>query len=383
MKLLAESLVQRGHEVVVLAFDRDEVAEENLSGVRVIRHRRIKGLTDTAQALTLMPQVVAAMRQWQGEVDLFHIYNLSPLPGAGLYKLLGGRKPIVATLNSYAGFCPIGVMTCPSTSCHFAQKVACLVKGRKTVHKVLAFPYAAIYPMLISLTKMGDRYIALSQVVKELYAAYGYAADRIEVIPNFVETKQHSSLASNVMREQYTFDVLYVGTLYPPKGVDTLIRAFSALTKDNTYLRLTIVGGGPQGQALQKLACELGADEQVFFAGEVPHENIWQYYQNADVFVHPAIWAEPFGRIILEAMQFNLPLIVSNAGAPPEIVGDAGLVFEKGNVDDLAQKLLLVYRDEKLRQRLSSNCSKVLQNYDRDKVIDRIIALYQQVLSGC
>ena len=108
---------------------------------------------------------------------------------------------------------------------------------------------------------------------------------------------------------------------------------------------------------------------------------VGRYYAAADVFVHPGIWAEPFGRTILEAMQFQVPLVVSNIGAPPEIVGEAGLVFERGNVDDLVQKLEMVSRDKELRQRLSSNCPKVLQAYEQDKVLGRILEVYHQVVS--
>lgn len=379
VKLLADSLTERGYEVVVLAFDGDKRAEEGISGVRVVRHQRIKGLTDIAQTLTLIPKVVRAMRQWQSKVDLFHIYNLFPLSGAGMYKALGGKRPVIATFNSYTGFCPLSSALCPSNKCNFSQRVRCLAEGRGPAHKALSIPYATIYPILILLMKRADRYIALSQVIKDIYVEHGYNADRIDVIPNFVEEQIDSSVFNHVSKP-HTFNILYVGKLHKGKGVDILIKAFSQLAKDNSRVQLTIVGDGLEGEALKRLAAELEIDKQVVFAGEVSHKAIWRYYQAADVFVHPAIWAEPFGRIILEAMQFHLPLIVSDAGAPPEIVGDAGLVFERGNVDDLTQKLELIYRDEKLRQRLSLNCPKVLQAYGQDKIIDRIVMVYQRVL---
>ena len=159
-----------------------------------------------------------------------------------------------------------------------------------------------------------------------------------------------------------------------------MIRAFSRLAEHDTHVHLTIVGDGSQATALKELVLQLGLGRRVIFAGWVPHEMVGQYYTTADVFVHPGIWAEPFGRTILEAMQFQVPLVVSNIGAPPEIVGEAGLVFERGNVDDLAQKLEMVSRDKELRQRLSSNCPKVLQAYEQDKVLGRILEVYHQVL---
>jgi glycosyltransferase involved in cell wall biosynthesis len=379
LKLQTKCLIEGGHEVTVLTFNEKARLEETISGVRISRYSRLNGLTAIAQLLTLLPQVAMAMRQWQGRIDLFHIYHPPALSGAGLYKMLGGEKPIVASLESYAGFCPLGSAICHDAACDFAQRVRCLVKGRNIALKALSIPYAAICPVLISLAKMADRYIALSQTVKELYVAHGYNADRIDVIPSYIEERTDSS-TFGVAPEQSTFNILYVGALNQSKGIDILIQAFSRLANHDSRLRLTIVGDGPQAKSLKELAWKLGINEQVLFAGWVSHEFVGQYYRTADVFVHPGIWAEPFGRTTLEAMQFQVPLVVSSIGAPPEVVGDAGLVFEKSNVEDLAEKLQLIYRDEGLRQELSSNCSKVLQNYSRDKIIDRIITVYQQVL---
>jgi len=348
--------------------------------MKVVRHRRIDGLTATAQLLTLLPQVALAMRRWQDRVDLFHVYYPSALPGAGIYKVLGGRRPVVATLNFYAAFCPIGTALCPDAVCGFSQRVRCLTRRRKPALKPLSVPYAAACPALFALARRADRYIALSQVVKELYVAQGYPASRMDVIPSYVE-RQAASFTARVADERSPLNILYVGALFEIKGVDVLIRAFSRLAEHDTHVHLTIVGDGPEAEPLKELVLELGVGERVSFIGWVPHEMVGQYYASADIFVHPGIWAEPFGRTILEAMQSRLPVVVSDVGAPPEVAGDAGLVFERGNVDDLAQKLETVCRDRELRQRLSSNCPEVLQAYDQDKVLGRIVELYHRVVS--
>jgi len=379
-KLLADCLLQRGHEITVLTFDEEANREETIAGMKVVRHRRIDGLTATAQLLTLLPQIALGMRRWQDRVDLFHVYYSSALPGAGMYKVLGGRRPVVATLNSYAAFCPIGTALCPDAVCAFSRRVRCLARGRRIALKVLSVPYAAVCPALFALARRADRYIALSQAVKEPYLAHGYPANRMDVISSYVE-RQTASFTARVADERYALNVLYVGALSEVKGVDVLIRAFSRLAEHDTRVRLTIAGDGLQAMALKELVSELGVSERVSFAGWVPHEMVGQYYSAADVFVHPAIMAEPFARTILEAMQFQVPLVVSNVGASPEVVGEAGLVFERGNVDDLVQKLEMVSRDKELRQRLSSNCPKVLQAYQQDKVLDRILEVYRQVLA--
>lgn len=380
MKLQAGFLLQRGHEITVLAFDEEANREQSIAGVKVVRHRRIDGLTATARLLTLLPQVALAMRKWQDRVDLFHVYYPPALPGAGTYKILGGRRPVVASLESYAAFCPIGSALCPDAICGFSQRVRCLARGRKPALKPLSVPYAAACPALVALARRADRYIALSHVVKELYVAHGYPADRIDVIPCCVES-QPASFTAGAAHESATVNILYAGALLEAKGVDVLIRAFSRLAEHDTHVRLTIVGDGPQAEPLKQLALELRAGERVSFAGWVPHEMVGRYYAAADVFVHPGIWAEPFGRTILEAMQFRLPPVVSNIGAPPGTIGDAGLVFEPGSVDDLAQKLETVCRDTELRQRLSANCPRVLEAYEQDGLLGRILEVYHRVMS--
>jgi len=378
-KLQAESLLQRGHETTVLAFDEEANREETIEGIKVVRHRRIDGFTARAQLLTLLPQVALAMRRWQDRVDLFHVYHTPVLSSAGTYRVLGGRRPVVATLNSYAAFCPIDSALCPGTTCDFSARVRCLVRGHRVASRAPAIPYAAVCPALVSLTRMADRYIALSQAVKELYVAHGYPANRMDVIPSYVE-RQTASFTARVANERSALNVLYVGALSEVKGVDVLIRAFSRLAEHDAHLHLTIVGDGLQAMALKELVLQLEVGERVSFAGWVPHEMVGQYYSAADVFVHPAIWAEPFARTILEAMQSQVPLVVSNIGAPPEVVGDAGLVFQRGNVDDLVQKLEMICRDKELRQRLSSNCPKVLQAYEPDELLGRILEVYHHVL---
>ena len=152
-KLLADCLLQRGHEITVLTFDEEANREETITGMKVVRHRRIDGLTATAQLLTLLPQVALAMRRWQDRVDLFHVYYPSALPGAGIYKVLGGRRPVVASLEFYAAFCPIGTALCPDAVCGFSQRVRCLTRRRKPALKPLAVPYAAACPALFALAR--------------------------------------------------------------------------------------------------------------------------------------------------------------------------------------------------------------------------------------
>jgi glycosyltransferase involved in cell wall biosynthesis len=90
------------------------------------------------------------------------------------------------------------------------------------------------------------------------------------------------------------------------------------------------------------------------------------------VFVHPGRWPEPFGRTVLEAMQFHTPCIVSNVGAPPWIVDQSGLIFDNGDSEDLATKLKQILIDEGLRSSLQKQCGERIQKFQPDSVVDNI-----------
>ena len=376
LKILSEALVEKGYNVVVVTFDGKGKKEEVISGVRIVRY---SGIAEIAQPLTLLLQVLLVLKRFEQEVDLFHMYNMATIPGAGLYKLLGGKKPVVATLNSYQAFCPIGSALCiaKNKSCNLTSRIKCL-NNRKMAPKILSFIYAFTYPVLTSLSKRIDTYIAPSRAVKYVYTYQGYAAERIEVVPYFVPEK---SIVNNY-REPKSFNILYVGKLDVHKGVGILIQAFSYVARCRKNTSLTIVGDGPEFERYKKLVSNLGICSRVYFAGRVSLSQVWKYYSMADVFVHPAIWFEPFGRTILEALSFHLPIIVSNVGAPAEIIGEAGLVFEKGNVDDLVRKLKLIIEDDALRKRLISNTFNVLEDYRAEKLLGKIARVYDKVLEN-
>ena len=376
LKILSEALMERGHNVVVITFDGEKKKEEVISSVRVVRYSSI---AEIGLSLTLLPQVLLVLKRFEHEVDLFHMYNMSTIPGAGLYKLLGGRKPVVATLNSYIAFCPIGSALClvKNMTCSLANRTKCL-NHRKMAPKIFSLPYAFIYPVLASLSKKMDEYIAPSRAVKNVYTCMGYPPHRTEVVPYFVPKTSTINKAS----DPKSFNILYVGKLDVHKGVDILIQAFSHVAKYHKNTNLIIVGDGPEFERYVKLANNLGIRSRVYFAGGVSMSQVQKYYSSADVFVHPAIWFEPFGRTILEALSFQLPIVVSNVGAPPDIIKEAGLIFENGNINDLVRKLKLVIENASLRKRLTSNCSKVLEDYRVGDLLDKIVGIYAKALKN-
>ncbi len=142
-------------------------------------------------------------------------------------------------------------------------------------------------------------------------------------------------------------DVVFVGRLVSDKGVDLMLDALALL---NGRLKATVVGDGPERQALEARARTLGID--VAFTGVKRGRELAALLNAHGLLAVPSRWEEPFGVVALEAMACGCVPVVARAGGLPEAVGDAGIIFEKGNARALADCLLAdESRLEHLRQR--------------------------------
>ena len=129
-----------------------------------------------------------------------------------------------------------------------------------------------------------------------------------------------------------------VGRLHPDKDQPTLLRGFAAaIPQLPARAQLVIMGTGRLEQELKALVVTLGIGDQVVFLGQVPDGR--RYFKAFDVFALSSDH-EPFGMVLLEAMAAGLPLIVSDCGGAPEVVGDLGLRFPFGDEQALAAALI-------------------------------------------
>ncbi len=144
---------------------------------------------------------------------------------------------------------------------------------------------------------------------------------------------------------------LFVGTFEPRKNLVTLLAALAAWRDMPDDFRLVIAGEqGWAGGDPARLAADLGLSARIRFAGRVSDAELDSLYRGARVFVFPSL-CEGFGLPVLDAMQRGAPVICSNAGALPEVAGEAALFHDPLDADALAGLLRRVWRDEALRAR--------------------------------
>jgi glycosyltransferase involved in cell wall biosynthesis len=201
--------------------------------------------------------------------------------------------------------------------------------------------------------RRADRVIATSVYSSSRIAKfYGATTDKIVVVPELIDLDAWQSALAGAPREEGPRRVLCVAHLYPRKGVDTLLRAFTRVT---TEAVLRIVGAGPESERLARLAGDLGISGRVQFLGHLPFAALAAEYRNADVFALPTE-QEGFGIVFLEAMASSLPIIATRVAAVPEVVCDGvtAVLVDPGDETALTQILEKLLGDADLRARLGN-----------------------------
>jgi len=187
-------------------------------------------------------------------------------------------------------------------------------------------------------------------------------------------------------QDNQNLNLLYAGRLYEEKGVNTAIKALEKLVfgQDLRSMRLSVVGSGSADYEnyLRHLVTQTGLNDYVSFLEHVPAEEMPQLLQKFDVLLVPSTWAEPFSRMVLEGMISGLVVVATPTGGTTEILrdGENGLLFAPGDAEDLAQKIVCLAADPKLRRRLAvAGQRTVIERFTMMKMMDEIESYFQEV----
>lgn len=178
---------------------------------------------------------------------------------------------------------------------------------------------------------------------------------------------------------------VFLGRLVSDKGLHIALQAIHSLQQSSSLsveekqaFQLTIIGDGPQKMELMSYAQSLGITAQIAFVGPLKGKALARALNEHRFILIPSIWQEPFGMVALEAMACGCIPIASRTGGLPEAVGEAGLLFEKGNSDELAERMACLLRDTALQEELQGNAKKHLSRHRAVQIAGQYIACIEK-----
>lgn len=167
----------------------------------------------------------------------------------------------------------------------------------------------------------------------------------------------------------------------PLKGLIYLIRAYHMLLVDHPDLELTVVGRLREGQTMDELN-RLGIRDRVKFISGLSGEQIRDLYAEATIAVSPSVY-EGFGFPAGEALSCGVPLVATDGGSLPEVVGDAGIIVPHSNPPALARAIDALLRDENHRAELSIKARQhILENFKWERCARDVVQLYRQTIAA-
>jgi ubiquinone/menaquinone biosynthesis C-methylase UbiE len=174
--------------------------------------------------------------------------------------------------------------------------------------------------------------------------------------------------------------ILFVGSLEPRKNLKTLLQAYATYVTRQAGKELLVVAGGKGwlNDDLSQVAAELGIAERVKFLGYVQEADLRVLYSAAKLFVYPSIY-EGFGLPPLEAMACGAPVITSKTSALPEVVGDAALLIDPYNSEELCQAMQRVLCDDDLRMRMRRQSLARAKLFSWEQTAEQTLAVYEEV----
>ncbi|MDA8433977.1 MAG: glycosyltransferase family 1 protein [Nitrospiraceae bacterium] len=271
----------------------------------------------------------------------------------------------------------LDVLYCPMLEYPFIGRIP-LVVTVHDLHPIIypeQFGFSAPYfrVSLRMLKKRARRVTVVSAFIKnELLAVTDLPEEIVDVIPNGYNRDlfrpQDPSSRVAFLRKfgiggRY---ILFVGNLFPYKNVRLLIDAFLRI-EDKTDHHLVIVG------RKEFAGGTLRDHEKIHYIGYAPHEELPLFYSHADFLVHPSL-SEGFGFTPLEAMACGTPVLSSNAASLPEVVGDAGILFDPADCGALSSLILEMAEDSLLRDRLRERGYKQAAKFSWERTASSILA---------
>lgn len=189
-----------------------------------------------------------------------------------------------------------------------------------------------------------DKVIAVSYLTRNIIIGrYGVSGDKVEVVYNGVDRNgsSHWTVGDTTIRRDERV-VLFLGRITMQKGPDYFLRAAKKVLEKMDNVKFVMAGSGDMMHQAVEMAAGLGIGSKVLFTGFLRGEDVQKIYRMADLYVMPSV-SEPFGIAPLEALDNDVPVIISKQSGVSEVITHA-LKVDFWDVDEIANKIVAVLK---------------------------------------
>lgn len=378
---LAELMKSRGHEVAFFSMKNDKniqtgCKEYFVDEIDLNTGSKLKAL-DVIYSRANYKKMIEALEDFKP--DIVHVNNFQRQLSASIIKAINKKNiPIVYTAHDMQAICPASAMLYKGKICEDCinkNYSACIKKSCIKDSKLKSFigVLESKYYRTSNVYKKIDYIIAPSNFIKNQLLKGNLKYKKLEALHNFVIDSKRQP---NNQNDGYAF---YFGRLSIEKGILNLVKAMKQIEKGN----LIIAGDGPERETIQKYIKENKLENRIKLVGYLNQEAVKEHIRNSRFIVVPSIWFENCPYSVLETMEIGKPIIGSKVGGIPELVEDNinGFLYQYENVEELKDKLELLFTDDELARQQSVNSRKLYEEkYSEDIYYNKILDIYEDLI---
>ncbi|MFX0203054.1 MAG: glycosyltransferase family 4 protein [Candidatus Hodarchaeota archaeon] len=316
--------------------------------------------------------------------DLIYLHNIH---NPYVVEVLTDLRPVVKYVHDHELYCPKTNRLLNDSLCRNRAPIKCIINafrgdgyrcmGRRTQPLTIG---KKIRQMLKnrSVHRKIEKFIVASQHMKQNLLSFGYHRKEIEILPYFTE------ICKKATPKNGEKTILFVGRIFPEKGIDLLINSLSLL-KENFHFMIIGDGNPDYVNTLHQKIERTRLDDRTTFVGWIDNCYLDKYYNKAALLVVPSLWPEPFGIVGIEAMSHGLPVVAFNVGGISEWLEDnkTGFLIERGDINTFAQRVDLLLKDRSLRIEFGQNAyQRALTLYNKENHIKRLVSIFYEVINS-
>jgi len=365
-KYISEELASRGHLVNVITAHKDHTERppllapkhEIINGVNVFRYNSILNIGH----MSIMPSLIPHFIKHKYDVIHYHSYRH---PLCDISALFGKLKSSVNLLHGHGPFFEKGEIK----------------KSRETIYN-LYDKFAARMVL-----KWSDKIIALNKFERERYIQLGISGSKIEIIPNAADSVSFYKYNIKDFVKKHKLEdrkaILSLGILNESKRQDLIVEALPLIISEVPEVILLIAG--PDGGLLnlvEKKVEKLSVRNHYKYLGPLYNEEKHIAYEASSVFVLPSD-KDAYPLVIAEAMAHHLPVVVTDARGPKDMVHDGidGFILKKRDIDGIANSIIKLLKDKNLRVEMGRNArTNAEENHSAVRTVDQLEEIYYDIL---